>query len=111
MIATRRIDQAAQRVPRRAAPVLEKIVAKRPRAKEGGGREEENRPGISSRLAGRLRNTNQWSANKSCWRPAGSTRVRGLSSVRASIDVTAHVETAAAWRFTMFAVFKLNCTV
>jgi hypothetical protein len=108
MIATRRIAQAAQRVPRRAAPVLEKIVAKRPRAKEGGGREEENRPGISSRLAGRLRNTNRRSANSSRWRPASSTRVRGLSSVKASIDVTVHVETEAAWRFTVFAVFKVN---
>jgi len=108
MIATRRIAQAAQRVPRRAAPVLEKIVAKRPRAKEGGGREEENRPGISSRLAGRLRNTNRRSANSSCWRPAGSTRVRGLSSVKANIDVTGHVETAAAGRFTVFAAFKVN---
>ena len=47
MIATRRIAQAAQRVPRSAAPVLEKMVAKRPRAKEGGGREEENRPEIA----------------------------------------------------------------
>jgi hypothetical protein len=39
------------------APAGKKRVAKRPRAKEGGGREEENRPEISSSQAGRLRNT------------------------------------------------------
>jgi hypothetical protein len=39
------------------APAVKKMVAKRPRAKEGGGREEENRPEISSSQAGRLRNT------------------------------------------------------
>jgi|KBSSwiStaDraftv2_1062776.scaffolds.fasta_scaffold1546218_2 hypothetical protein len=34
----------------------EKNVAKRPRANEGGRREEENRPEIAASLSGRLRN-------------------------------------------------------
>jgi hypothetical protein len=45
-------------VPRDAAPVGRKNVAKRLRAKEGGGREEENRPEIAASLSGRLRNRN-----------------------------------------------------
>jgi len=108
MIATRRIAQAAQRVPRLAAPVLEKIVAKRPRAKEGGGREEENRPGISSRQAGRLRNTNRWNTSAFRRLPSGSTRLRGLSSVNAPRDVTGHVEAGAEQRFTVFDAMVLN---
>jgi hypothetical protein len=45
-------------VPHRAAPAGKKNVAKRLRAKEGGGREEENRPEIATSLSGRLRNRN-----------------------------------------------------
>jgi hypothetical protein len=88
--------------------VLEKIVAKRPRAKEGGGREEENRPGISSRLTGRLRNTNRWNADGSRRRPDGSTPVHGLSSVKTSGDVTGNVEAGVAQRFTGSVLMKLN---
>jgi hypothetical protein len=42
-----------------AASAGRKNVAKRLRAKEGGGREEENRPEISASLRGRLRNRKQ----------------------------------------------------
>jgi hypothetical protein len=108
MIATRRIAQAAQRVPRLAAPVLEKIVAKCPRAKEGGGREEENRPGISSRRAGRLRNTNRRNASDSRRLPDVSTRLHGLSSVNVPRDVTGHVEVEVEQRFTGSVAMELN---
>jgi hypothetical protein len=40
----------------RPASGVNKNAAKRLRAKEGGGREEENRPEISTRRNGRLRN-------------------------------------------------------
>jgi len=80
--------------------VLEKMVAKRPRAKEGGGREEENRPGISSRQAGRLRNSKPWNAGDSHRLPEGSTRVGGPSSVDTTSDVSGHVEAGGRRRFT-----------
>jgi len=56
-----------------------KKVAKRPRAKEGGGREEENRPEISSSQAGRLRNSKLW--NAALRRPKIETRSMPPSSV------------------------------
>ena len=108
MIATRRMAQAPERAPRWAAPAVMKRVAKRPRAKEGGGREEENRPGISSRQAGRLRNTNRWNTSAFRRLPSGSTRLRGLSSVNAPRDVTGHVEAGAEQRFTVFDAMVLN---
>jgi hypothetical protein len=80
--------------------VLEKMVAKRPRAKEGGGREEENRPGIASRRTGRLRNSKPWEADGSLRLPDVSTRVGGPSSVGATSDVSGHVEAGREWRVT-----------
>jgi len=43
-------------MPPLAASVGRKNAAERPRAKEGGGREEENRPGIAACRSRRLRN-------------------------------------------------------
>jgi hypothetical protein len=65
-------------VPCEAPWEAEKIVAERPRAKEGGRREEEMRPGISARESERLRN------GKRCVDvppTAGSTANRAPSSL------------------------------
>jgi hypothetical protein len=91
--------------------VLEKMVAKRPRAKEGGGREEENRPGISSRQAGRLRNSKPWKGDDSHQLPHLSRPVGAPSSIAAKSDVSEHVEADGTKRFTASGFIELNWSV
>lgn len=65
-----------------------KNAAKRPRGKEGGRREEENPPGISASVAGRLRDRNgdrYWARNLFSGMQVGAAR--NASARSANVDV------------------------